>query len=73
VMNGRDSEAVIVHGYYFCFNEFRPSELPFRHASVAQLEEFALQRAFFVSRMRVQVGAALAKADAAQSLVCAYK
>ncbi len=44
---------------------FRPSELPSTHASDAQLDEFALQRAFFFSRMRVQVGAAVAKAAAA--------
>jgi hypothetical protein len=45
---------------------FHPSELPSTHASDAQLDELALQCSFFFSHMRVQVGAALAKAAAAR-------
>ena len=45
---------------------FRPFELPSTDGSDAQLDEFVLQLRFFFSRMRVQVGAARAKAVAAQ-------
>ncbi len=45
---------------------FRPSELPSTDGPDAQLDEFAVQRGFFFSRMRVQVAAAIAKAAAAR-------
>ncbi len=45
---------------------FRPSQLPSTDGPDAQLDEFALQRGFFFSHMRVQVAAAVAKAAAAR-------
>jgi hypothetical protein len=43
---------------------FRPSQLPASDTLAPVLDEFAVQRGFFFSRMRVQLAAAIAKAAA---------
>jgi hypothetical protein len=45
---------------------FRPSQLPPTDTLAPVLDEFAVQRGFFFSRMRVQLAAAIAKAAAAR-------